>query len=202
MECYFFKDKVYLDVIKKKFDQKRIIIGSTDTILGLMGPLEQWAFDQLHLIKQRDKKPFIVLISSYFEFKKIVNPADYERVFQYVKNVWPGPLTCIVSLNPLYKPWLFEIQKTIAVRMPLHDGLFQVIDACGPLFSTSVNLSGKPFAKTVDEVDPAIAKEISLVVLDLSNDKEPIASTIVDCTGDKPVLVRQGAIPFGEFERK
>jgi L-threonylcarbamoyladenylate synthase len=202
MEHCFFKDEGYLDIVTKKFRQKRIILGSTDTILGLMGPLEPWAFEQLKEIKQRDSKPFIVLVSQHDQLKQMIDPAHFERVFQFVKNIWPGPVTCIVLLNPVYKPWLFEIQKTVAIRMPLHQGLCKIIDRCGPLFSTSVNLSGFPSAKTIDEVDPSIIKKVSLSILDESDSNVEQASTIIDLTGKEPQLMRQGAVPFCELIKK
>jgi L-threonylcarbamoyladenylate synthase len=199
MEHYFFKDKEYLDIVAKKFEQKSIIIGSTDTILGLMGPVEPWAFNQIAIIKQRDQKPFVVLISGYEEFEMIVDPFHYERIFQFVNTLWPAPLTCIVPLSPLYKPWLFDIQQTIAIRMPSHKGLCQIIEKCGPLFSTSVNISGLPFAQTIEEVDPVIAEQVSLAVLDDPCNFSMIASTIVDLRDKKPVLIRQGVVPFDKI---
>lgn len=199
MEHYFFKDEAYLDVVKEEFQQKKVILGSTDTILGLMGPLEPWAFEQLSIIKKRDLKPFVVLVSNYDQFEAMVLPAHYEKVLLFVKNVWPGRLTCIVPLNPAYKPWLFEKQFTVAIRMPLHQGLVSMIDRFGPLFSTSVNISGAPFAKTIQEIDPLIIEKVSVAILDELQERERLPSTIVDLTNQEPLIIRQGSICLKEL---
>lgn len=199
MKHYFFKNKAYLDVIKEKFQEKRIILGSTDTILGLMGPLEPWAFEQLMTIKKRESKPFVILINNYLQFKMLVDPDCYKRVYESVRGFWPGPLTCIVTLNPLYKQWLFELQKTVAIRMPLHHGLSQIIDECGPLFSTSVNISGFPFAKTIHEVNPLIMEKVLVAILDDSQNDQGLPSTIIDLTNHEPILIRQGLVNVDDF---
>lgn len=191
--CYF-KDPHCMDVIKKNFKEKKVIIASTDTILGLIGPLEVWAFEQLMTIKKRDLKPFVVLVNSYLQLKALVDHDSYERVYDFVQRFWPGPLTCIATLNPLYKQWLFELQKTVAIRMPLHHGLSQIIDECGPLFSTSVNISGCPFAKTIHDVSPLIMEKVFVAILDDSQIQEGLPSTIIDLTDQKPILVRQGLV--------
>lgn len=194
MQYYYFKDHNCIDVVKKNFKEKKIIIAATDTILGLIGPLESWAFEQLMAIKKRDSKPFVVLVNSYWQLKLLVHTDYYERVYTFVQRFWPGPLTCIVPLSPIYKEWLFERQQTIAIRMPLHKGLSCILDECGPLFSTSVNISGFPFAKSINEVSPLIMEQVCVAILDDFGTNEGLPSTIIDLTNDDPMLVRQGFV--------
>lgn len=52
MQYYYFKDSQSVNIVKNNFKEKKIIITSTDTILGLIGPLESWAFEQLMAIKK------------------------------------------------------------------------------------------------------------------------------------------------------
>lgn len=199
MRYYYFKDQNCIDVVKNTFKEKEIIIAATDTILGLIGPLEVWAFDELMTIKKRDSKPFVILINNYLQFKLLVHADYYEKVYKFTERFWPGPLTCIVPLNPLYRQWLFARQQTVAIRMPLHKGLSCIIDESGPLFSTSVNISGFPFAKSINDVSPLIMEKVFVTILDDFHINEGLPSTIVDLTNDEPIIIRQGTVNIDDI---
>jgi len=200
MKSYLWKDEQSVDVISNLFLNKKVIVGSTDTIPGLMAPVTEWAFDKLQSIKIRTDKPFVVLMSRYEQAIKMIDSTHWDILIQVIKNIWPAPVTCIFPMNQFYAPWLFKNQKTIGIRMPNHPDLLKIIEKCGPLFSTSINKSGQLPALSLAEIDPSIQSVIEASFVDFSNQgKECKASTIIDITSSKPILVREGAFLFNDF---
>ena len=65
----------------------------------------------------------------------------------------------------------------------------------GPLFSTSANKTEQPIPTTCDEIDKDLLESVDLVICDdpESTEKDVQSSTIVDCTLQKPVIVRRGS---------
>jgi L-threonylcarbamoyladenylate synthase len=109
---------------------------------------------------------------------------------------WPGGLTLVVPQRPdvPLPEALTGGSPTIGLRVPAHDAPRTLARALGPLPVTSANVSGVPEA-----VDAAAILEQLGDVVDLILDGGPAhggpASTVVDCTGGRPVILRAGAIP-------
>ena len=89
----------------------------------------------------------------------------------------------------------------MAVRIPAHPIPIALIEGIGtPLVGTSANLSGRPSPLTAGEVHDQLGDEVDLII----DDGTPCpgtASTIVDVTGEVPVILREGAISREEIER-
>jgi len=79
---------------------------------------------------------------------------------------------------------------------PVAAALVRAVD--GPVTGTSANLAGEPSCMRIQDMDPAIIRAADLV-LDAGPLKGGIGSTIVDVTGQSPVLLREGAVGIGEF---
>lgn len=118
---------------------------------------------------------------------------------------WPGALTLVVpaneSIDPEYlapaDPLDSAAGGTVALRAPGSDFIEAVLQALdAPLAQTSANLHGKPAATSAAELDPAILAAVDLVV---DGGEAPLAqaSTIVDCTGPEPRVLRAGAVSLG-----
>lgn len=108
---------------------------------------------------------------------------------------WPGPVAIIVDRNPRRAQRAACSLATISLRCP-DDALCQaILNATGPLAATSANVSGAPafFGEDSGESDLPPA---DLAVL-AGQTKLRAESTIVDCTSDAPVVLREGAVPAG-----
>jgi L-threonylcarbamoyladenylate synthase len=92
-------------------------------------------------------------------------------------------------------------QKTVALRMPDHQELRDVARDFDGLFSTSANLAGQPLPETLADVSPLILAEIQLIVIDDEREVSEVSSTILDCTGAVPKIVREGAYERAELEQ-
>ncbi len=90
---------------------------------------------------------------------------------------------------------------TIAIRVPAHPVPVTLVEGTGsPIVGTSANLSGKPSALTADEVYAQFGDRIDLVI-DGGRCPGGRESTIVDVTGDTPIILREGAIAREELKQ-
>jgi L-threonylcarbamoyladenylate synthase len=107
---------------------------------------------------------------------------------------WPGGLTLVVEYAPSLAWDLGDAEGTVAVRLPDDDVARDLLRRTGPLAVSSANRSGRPPATTAQEAITQLGLHAS-VVLDAGPRAGSAASTIVDCTGPVPRVLRIGAIP-------
>lgn len=157
-----------------------LVILPTDTIYGISG-IAPASASKIYQCKGRDEgKPFLKLIPSPDHYKlysrDTINPG--------ILSLWPGPFTFI--LHDL-------TGGTVSLRCPKDQWLRKVVENTGaPLYSTSVNFSGEPSIQDIGEIISNFESRVALII-DKGNCKNPAPSTIVDLTGEKPVVLRQGA---------
>ncbi len=109
---------------------------------------------------------------------------------------WPGGLTIVVPQRPdvALPAALTGGVPTIGLRVPDHEAPRALARAVGPLPVTSANLSGDPAAADATTILDQLGDAIDLV-LDGGPAHGGPASTVVDCTGPRPIILRVGAIP-------
>jgi|SRR4051794_3641849 L-threonylcarbamoyladenylate synthase len=108
---------------------------------------------------------------------------------------WPGGLTLVVEHAPSLAWDLGDAEGTVAVRLPDDDLARELLRRTGPLAVSSANRSGRPAATTAQEAVEQLGTHAA-VVLDGGPRSSSAASTIVDCTGPTPRVLRVGAIPL------
>jgi L-threonylcarbamoyladenylate synthase len=113
---------------------------------------------------------------------------------------WPGGLTLIVKAGPTV-PEAFRAEAgTIGLRCPNDPITLELIERVGgPLATTSANLSGHSASRTFSAIDSELLSQVPYAIEDDAV-KSGIASTIVDCTGDTPTILREGAIDLPAIE--
>ncbi len=115
---------------------------------------------------------------------------------------FPGALTLVFEKSAIVPDTVSGGQKTVALRVPGHPGTLLLIENTGkPVIGTSANLSGSPSALTAEEVKRQIGDKIDYII-DGGKCPGGIESTIVDVTGDTPVILRYGAIPVEAIEKE
>lgn len=191
-----------LETIKQVLHEDKVIICSTDTVLGLLGNCTQKSFLLLNEIKVRENKPYLVLIESKNKTLNFVDSAVLMKVRKLIDYCWPGPLTLIFNAKQEIPAFIKGLDGRIALRVPKHEGLLDILTDFDGLFSTSANLAGKKVPETVDQLDPTITALVSYIVLDKPSEisSSPLPSTILDCTGDTIKVVREGAYSIEELE--
>lgn len=166
----------------------------SDTIYGLScRALDSSAVKRLHQIKQRDQKPFIILIFNTDQLNQLgLDPGSFRSVLKY----WPGKLTAIGRAE--HAPgYLHMGTKTLAVRQPNNPDLRALIDKVGPIISTSANLSGQEPARSFAEAQRIFGNSLDFYIDAGLIDGQP--STIVKIDSDKLKLIRQGEVHLNEI---
>lgn len=108
---------------------------------------------------------------------------------------WPGGLTLVVPRRPDVElpAALTAGTPTIGLRLPDHASPRALAAAVGPIPTTSANRSGQPEGRDAVDIVDQIGDSIDLV-LDGGPAHGGPASTVVDCTGDRPRILRVGAV--------
>ncbi|WP_218146329.1 L-threonylcarbamoyladenylate synthase [Geodermatophilus ruber] len=107
---------------------------------------------------------------------------------------WPGGLTLVLEHAPSLAWDLGDAEGTVAVRLPDDDIARDLLRRTGPLAVSSANRSGRPAATTADAAIAQLGMHAA-VVLDGGPRATSAPSTIVDCTGPVPRVLRIGALP-------
>lgn len=181
-------------------DSNRVLAYPTETVYGFGGAVDHDAVESLVRLKGRPPgKPFLILISS----SDMVTRLDL-HFSRYAARLaarhWPGPLTLVLPGGERRVPdRLRGPEGGVAVRWTSHPGMAHFIQRYGrPITSTSANRPGQPAAMAASEVvaqwSDAMARGI-LAVLDGGRLSSSPPSTVVDCTGARPRVIRPGAIP-------
>ena len=170
-----------------------IVAFPTDTVYGL-GALafNNAAIESIYTAKDRPiEKAIPVLVGDISDLDKI--GVDIPRMaLRFAARFWPGPLTCIIPKNPTLPPAV-STTSTVAVRIPDHPDTLALLRAAGPMAVTSANISGAQNPLTAHDVYDQLHGRIPLI---LDGGKTPggIPSTLVDCTGDQPIILREGPV--------
>ena len=116
------------------------------------------------------------------------------RTRQLASKFWPGQLTLVVTKQPAFDSDALAGGETVGLRVPDNAIALAVIAGVGgPVTGTSANLSGGPDPVSAGEVRRQIGDSLDLI-LDAGPAPIGVASTIVDCTGEEPRILRAGAI--------
>lgn len=176
-----------------------LVVLPTDTVYGLGAD----AFDPVAVARLLEAKgrgremPPPVLVGSPATLDALASQLpDWAR--HLVEHYWPGPLTIVVRQQGSLQWDLGETRGTVAVRMPHDTVALELLARTGPLAVSSANLSGRPAATNADDAAEMLSAQVS-VILDGGPTADDLPSTIVDCTGAQPRLLRVGAISAEEL---
>ena len=172
-----------------------LVLLPTDTVYGVAADaFTPEAVTRLLAAKNRGRAmPVPVLIGEASTLSGlVVQPPQVAN--QLAMAFWPGGLTLVVEHAPSLAWDLGDAEGTVAVRLPDDDLARDLLRRTGPLAVSSANRSGRPAATTAQEAIGQLG-EHAAVVLDGGPRSGSLASTIVDCTGPSPRVLRVGAIP-------
>jgi len=171
----------------------------TETVYGLgANALNAEAVRSVYEAKGRPSdNPMIVHISKIEDMDELV-AGGYIRISPYAKmaakKLWPGPLTMVFVKNPSVPDVTTGGLVTVAIRMPMNETARNLIAESGvPVAAPSANISGRPSPTTAEDVLEDMDGRIDAVIMGDQCDVG-IESTVVDMTGDEPVILRPGII--------
>ena len=167
----------------------------TETVYGLGGDaLDPSASARIYAAKGRPSdNPLIVHIADKHAVWELAEEVP-ETAVLLMEAFWPGPLTIILNKKPIVPDATTGGLSTVAIRMPSHPGAMEMIRRSGVYVAApSANRSGRPSPTTAEHVAEDLKGEIDMI-LDGGPVGIGIESTIVDLTGETPMILRPGFI--------
>jgi L-threonylcarbamoyladenylate synthase len=169
----------------------------TDTVYGLgASAFDGKAVESIYSAKDRPiEKAIPILIGDAEDINKVASEVP-PMARKLAERFWPGPLTIILPKH-LDLPESVSATNTVGVRVPDHIVAQSVLCAAGPMAVTSANISGQPSPTTAKEVYTQLNSRIALII---DGGKTPggVPSTVMDCTGSSPLILREGPISLEE----
>jgi len=182
--------------------QGGIVAFPTDTVYGLgaCANIPQ-AVERVYQVKERPQNMALPLLLAHTSQISEVAELVPEIAWLLADKFLPGALTIVLYKAKSVPDIITAGGKTVAVRVPAHPVPVALAQGLGaPIVGTSANLSGKPSALTAGEVYSQFGDKIDLVI-DGGRCPGGEESTIIDVTGETPVVLRQGAISREELQR-
>ena len=167
----------------------------TETVYGLgANGLDENAVPKIYEAKGRPSdNPLILHISEFDEIENIVKEIPDVAVV-LADEFWPGPLTMVFKKSDIVPYRTTGGLESVAVRMPSNRIARELIKAAGvPVAAPSANSSGRPSPTKADHVLRDLDGKIDMVI-DGGTVDIGLESTIVDVTGEVPVILRPGFI--------
>lgn len=171
-----------------------VIAIPTESSYGLaVDPRSETAVRRVFAIKGRDgAKPLLVVAANRVQVEDLGVAASSETLDRFFA-LWPAPLTVTFSLRaPLPAS---AGAATLAVRVPAHPRLRDLLEDTGPLTATSLNRSGAAPCDDPDDAAREFAAEVDVLV-DGGRTPGGPPSTLLDATVDPPRVLRAGAFPW------
>ena len=180
----------------------------TETVYGLgADATNAQAVARIYEVKGRPADhPLIVHIAGlkYLE-QWISNIPEY--AIELAREFWPGPMTLILQRSELAKDFITGGQNTVGIRIPDNSIALGLLDAfhkfgCAGIAAPSANRFGQVSPTTAEAVKEELGEYLSDtdLVLDGGPSEVGLESTIIDCTGDLPRILRPGAITISMIE--
>jgi L-threonylcarbamoyladenylate synthase len=162
----------------------------TDTVYGLVArATDKDAVKRLYDLKRREAKPGTIIAAS---IDQLVQLGIKRRYLTAVEQFWPGAVSVVVVGSPELD-YLHQGMASLAVRIPDHPELQQLLEQVGPLLTSSANHPGQPTSTTIAQAKQYFANEVDFYVDggDLSSN---LPSTIIRIVDDAIEVLRRGAV--------
>jgi L-threonylcarbamoyladenylate synthase len=182
--------------------QGEIVAFPTETVYGLGANLfDATAIKKIFIAKGRPAdNPLIAHIAELSQISLIAARIT-KSAQRFIEAFFPGPLTLVLPRRDELPEIATAGLDTIGVRMPSHPITQEFLKACrAPLAAPSANLSGRPSPTTWQAVRADLNGRISCI---LKGDQTTVGleSTVVDCTGNRPILLRAGAVTLEQLRK-
>jgi len=190
-----------LDSVLEHVSGGGLLAYPTETVYGFGGVLTRSVIEGLVALKRRDRaKPMLLLVPD----REAVSDLTWTpEAIELAEVFWPGSVTLVLSDPGVrYPDGVRGPAGNVAIRVSPHLLVRELVRGLGgPILSTSANRSGEaPALDAQSALGAAVAAGAGeeLWVLD-GGDLDPSRpSTIIDCSGPVPVVLRQGAVPLGQ----
>ena len=182
-----------MDKLRKILTSGGAVVLPTETVYGLFAQaLNEEAVNSVYQLKQRPRdKAMNLKVSNLndINFFSQNTPFFLEKLYN---RFMPGPLTIILKANDNVPFWVNSGLDTVGFRVPNHVKTLQLISETGPLIGPSANISGNESGKKFSDIQAQFSVDLPGIEDDQA--LTGIDSTILDLSGQKARILRQGAI--------
>lgn len=196
-------DPSLVQMVVEHLKHGALIAYPTDTFYGLGANIfNESAIKRIFEVKGRElQKPILILVSRIEELHTLVDDFKFPYIHKLIENFWPGPLTVVFRASKHISPVLTGSTGKIGIRLPDHPLCQELVKGLGnPITATSANISGMKEIRDPTEVLRIFNGKIDLLV-DGGPTRGGVPSTVIDVTGDRPVILREGMISFKNINR-
>lgn len=179
-----------------------VVAFPTETVYGLgANVFDAEAVARIFAAKNRPAdNPLIAHVSTLEQIEQLTTELG-EDARRFIEAFFPGPLTLVLRKAERVPLIATAGLETIGVRIPRHELAGEFLAACGvPVVAPSANLSGRPSPTTWQAVLEDLDGRIDCILQGEATEIG-LESTVVDCTGGVPVLLRQGSVSLEELRR-
>jgi L-threonylcarbamoyladenylate synthase len=177
-----------------------VVAVPTDTLYGLAASaFNESAAARIFEIKGRpDNMAMPVLLADVSDMELCAVDVP-DVALKLAERFWPGALTLVLKKSPRVPDVVTGGKNTVALRVPDHDVPGRIVRELGePITGTSANRSGKPGLTTSQAVRDELGDAVDLIVE--GDCPGGLASTVLDLTGERPQILRQGAVSAEDIE--
>ncbi len=188
-----------IDDAAQRIRRGGLVAYPTETVWGLAADARsERAVAALRAWKGRDaEKPMSVLVSDFAALAGLGADAT-PLAARLAAAFWPGPLTLVVRCARAFAPGIASPDGAVGFRCSPHPVARALAEAAGAITATSFNRSGEPACATRAEAERCADTEVALAVGDDAHGAPP--SSVVDATGARLRVLREGAIPAQALE--
>ena len=179
-----------------------VVAFPTETVYGLgANVFDEHAIAKIFEAKERPQdNPLIAHVASVEQIGLLATEIS-SSAHLFIDSFFPGPLTIVLPKSEKVPMIATAGLETIGVRMPRGELGQRFLAACGvPVVAPSANVSGRPSPTTWEAVLEDLDGRIDCILQGEATEIG-LESTVVDCTGDVPILLRAGAISLAELRR-
>ncbi len=189
------------DVAARYIFSGEIVAFPTETVYGLGASIfDEAAIKKIFIAKGRPADNPLIAHMGHLSQLDLLTDDITPAAAKLIDGFFPGPLTIVLPKRDDVPDIATAGLDTIGVRMPLHQLALRFIRACRfPLVAPSANLSGKPSPTTWQAVKSDLAGRIACILQGEPTDFG-LESTVVDCTGEAPIVLRPGAITLEQLQ--
>ncbi|AUA20171.1 threonylcarbamoyl-AMP synthase [Streptococcus suis] len=189
-----------MDKLRTILENGGAVILPTETVYGLFAQaLNEDAVNRVYQLKQRPRDKAMNLNVSNLNdiyFFSQNTPFFLEKLYN---RFMPGPLTIILKANKNVPFWVNSGLDTVGFRLPNHEQTLRLISETGPLIGPSANISGNESGKKFSDIQAQFSVDLPGIEDDQA--LTGIDSTILDLSGQKARILRQGAISREEIQK-
>ncbi|MEJ2745733.1 MAG: L-threonylcarbamoyladenylate synthase [bacterium] len=186
-------DRAHIEEAARSLAEGKLVVFPTETVYGVgCNASDRSAVKRLYEIKGRPKdKPLAYYLSSKGDLARynvVVTPVA-ERIMD---RFWPGPLTILLAQ--------VDGKGRIGFRFPVEGNAIALIEHAGvPVVATSANKSGSVSPRSGEEAATAL-DGLADVVLKGGATRYRMESTVIDLSGEAPIILREGVVGRDEIE--